>query len=395
MDRFEVDERAEIPLVIEPLISRELLSNYLVGDAPAFLREVCSQAVKLRASDIYFKVGAPPCFALNSRVAKLQFDALEQGSIIRILATIAGDQKSKHFLDNHPELDISYEIPLLSRFRVNFYKERGNLAFVMRIVPLEIPTLDSLGLPPILGKMAFRQQGMILVTGPTGSGKTTTIAAMINHINENRCRNIVTIEDPIEFSHPDKLSIISQREVGFGLDTESFQTALREVLRQAPNVILIGEMRDVETMNVAMQAAETGHLVFSTVHTNSAAETIERIVNMYPPEDKAQICLRLSGTFLGICSQKLVPTKDGTGRVCAAEILVNTPTVAKLIEEQKMHDVYSHMKDDTYWQMQTMNQSLIDHFINNRISEENALTYSTNRGEMTKEIHNAKRDQMA
>src|SRR5204862_8282869 len=215
---------------------------------------------------------------------------------------------------------------------------RGNVGMVLRLIPLDLPSLDELGMPPVLKELPKQRQGLILVTGPTGSGKSTTLAAMINQINSTRKSNIITVEDPIEFVHPDKLGIVSQREVG--IDTESFTTALKYVVRQSPDVILIGEMRDVETMNVALQASETGHLVFSTVHTPSAGETMDRIVNMFPPHDKPQVSMRLAGALRAVVSQKLVPRADGNGRVVAAEVMICTPTVSKLIEDGHFGELY-------------------------------------------------------
>ena len=251
---------------------------------------------------------------------------------------------------------------------------------VLRIVPLEIKEIEELGLPKVLEELSKPKQGLVLVTGPTGCGKSTTLAAMIDLINRTRYCNIVTIEDPIEFVHDDKLAVASQREVG--IDTESFYDAMKFVVRESPDVILIGEMRDAETMRVALTASETGHLVFSTVHTTSAADTVERIVSIFPPHEKSQICLRLSTSLLGIVSQKLVPRADGTGRVPAVEVMVNTPTVAKLIEEGRSSQIYSAMNEGGYWGMQTMNQSLVKYWRAGVISEEDALTFAGNLTEL-------------
>jgi twitching motility protein PilT len=222
------------------------------------------------------------------------------------------------------------------------------------------------------------------VTGPTGSGKSTTLAAMINQINETRKANVITVEDPIEFVHPDKQGIVSQREVG--IDTESFTTALKYVVRQSPDVILIGEMRDVETMNVALQASETGHLVFSTVHTPSASETLDRIVNMFPPHDKPQISMRMATSLRGVVSQKLIPRGDGTGRLAAVEVMIATPTVSKLIEESRFSQLYSAIAEGGYWGMQTMNQCLLRYYKAGLISEEDALGYAGNLTELRQMI---------
>jgi twitching motility protein PilT len=251
---------------------------------------------------------------------------------------------------------------------------------VLRIVPLEIKQIEELGLPKVLDDMSRPKQGLVLVTGPTGCGKSTTLAAMIDLINRTRYCNIITIEDPIEFVHDDRLAVVSQREVG--IDTESFYDAMKFVVRESPDVILIGEMRDAETMRVALTASETGHLVFSTVHTTSAADTVERIVSIFPPHEKSQICLRLSTSLLGIISQKLVPRADGTGRVPAVEVMINTPTVSKLIEEGRASQIYSAMNEGGYWGMQTMNQSLVKYWRAGVVSEEDALTFAGNLTEL-------------
>ena len=243
-----------------------------------------------------------------------------------------------------------------------------------RIIPLQILTLDQLGLPPVIKEFCKHRLGLVLVTGPTGSGKTTSLAAMIDLINENRLCHIVTIEDPLEFVHKDKKGYLTQREIG--IDTLDFQPALRAVVREAPDIILIGEMRDVATMNVALQAGETGHLVFSTVHTSSAYETMDRIVNMFPPHEKDHLCLRMANSLRAIIAQKLVPRADGKGRVAATEILVCTPTVQKMIEDGHFHDLYNAMNEGEFWGMQTMNQSLLRYVKAGVITEESAMQYA-------------------
>ncbi|HEY3379772.1 MAG TPA: PilT/PilU family type 4a pilus ATPase, partial [Armatimonadota bacterium] len=302
----------EIAESVAPRRSVTELQAMLATNPRDFFDAVCLQAVEEKSADIFWKAGAPPCFRISSRIVQMDIPPMTAKQMEAIFFTsLMNDEQKQRFLAK-PELDTALEIPDVIRFRVNIYKQRGALASVMRLIPLDIPTLEELGLPKVLASLVTHKQGMVLVTGPTGSGKSTSLAAMMDLINTNRRCNIISIEDPIEFVHRDKLSIVSQREVG--LDTNNFHDALRAVLRQAPDVILVGEMRDVETMTVAMTAAETGHLVFSTVHTNSASETIERIVNMYPPHEKPQICLRLATTLLGVLSQKLPPKTD-KGRV--------------------------------------------------------------------------------
>jgi len=255
---------------------------------------------------------------------------------------------------------------------------------VLRLIPLEIYTLDELGMPPVVKDLTMHRQGLILVTGPTGCGKSTTLAAMIDLINETRRCNIVTIEDPIEFVHKDKLAIVNQREVG--IDTDSFTDALKYIVRQSPDVILIGEMRDVETMNVALAASETGHLVLSTVHTTSASETMDRIINLFPPHDKPQICMRMANSLRGIISQKLLPRADDSGRIAAVESMIATPTVSKLIEEGRAGQLYSAIAEGGFWGMQTMNQCLVRYFKEGLITEEEAVLNAGNLTELKQMI---------
>jgi twitching motility protein PilT len=294
------------------------------------------------------------------------------------------------------ELDLGFTFPGVCRFRVNVYQQRGSLAIVMRVLPLRIRTIEELNLPIVLKRLVtdptypgYATQGLILVTGPTGCGKSTTLAALLDLINQTRQCHIVTIEDPIEYVYEDKMSIVSQREVGY--DTASFTDALKYVLRESPDVILIGEMRDVETFNAALMAAETGHLVFSTVHTPSASETMERIVNMFPPHERREVCIRLSRSLLAIISQKLVPRADGKGRLPAVEFMIVTPTIAKEIEEGRTGNLYQLMAKDKqeggYWGMQTMNQALEDYVRQDLITPEVALRASTNPSEMRHILH--------
>ncbi|MHB9025394.1 MAG: type IV pilus twitching motility protein PilT [Armatimonadota bacterium] len=374
----------EISETVAPKMSEDELQDLLSTNPRAFFDAICTQAVELRAADIFWKAGAPPSFRVSARIIQLDMSPLTVKQMEEIFIHGVMNEEQRQKFRDRPELDTALEIPDVIRFRVNVYKQRGGLASVMRLIPLEVPTLEELGLPKVLATLVTYKQGMVLVTGPTGCGKSTTLAAMMDLINTNRRCNIICIEDPIEFTHRDKMSIISQREVG--IDTLNFKDALRAVLRQAPDVILIGEMRDVETMSVAMMAAETGHLVFSTVHTNSAAETIERIINMYPPHEKEQISLRLSTTLLGVCSQKLVPTVDGKGRVCAIEVMINTPTVSKLIEEGRSGSVPAAINEGGYWGMQSMNLSLLNHYRAGKITEQNAVAYAGNATEMRQAI---------
>lgn len=332
-----------------------------------------------KASDLFVKAGAPPALRVHGRIVPTDLPILSDDDTERMAHSVMTEEQIARFREYH-ELDLAFTLGDLARFRCNVYQQRNGMAMVLRVVPLEIYTLEELGLPKTVAEMAVNRQGCILITGPTGSGKSTTLAAMIDLINRTRRCNVITVEDPIEFVHQDRLSVVSQREVG--IDTESFYDAMKYVVRESPDVILIGEMRDAETMRVALTAAETGHLVFSTVHTTSAADTIERIVNIFPPHEKTQICLRLSTSLIGIISQKLVPRADGTGRVAAIEVLVNTPTVAKLIEEGRTSQIYSAINEGGYWGMQTMNQALIKYFRAGIIGEQEAESYAGNRTEL-------------
>jgi len=255
------------------------------------------------------------------------------------------------------ELDFAYTLPGEARFRINLFMQRGEMGAVMRMIPLKVPTVDELGLPEVFKEVALRKQGLVLVTGPTGSGKSTSMAAMIQHINENQYRHIVCIEDPIEFVHTDIRSTINQRELG--LDTKSLKQALKRVLRQDPDVILIGEMRDAETMETAMRAAETGHLVLSTLHTNDAVQSMDRILDTFTGPVQNQIRTLLSLTLLAVFSQRLVPRADGNGRVAAVEIMINSPAIAKILAAGKTHDLQAAIAKSTgYYGMQTFNQAL-------------------------------------
>jgi twitching motility protein PilT len=344
------------------------------------IRELASKAAQVRASDIFLKAGSPPMMRLDGKVNLLgDYPELTPEDVEGLAFSEMSHDQIGRFERRH-ELDFAFTEEGLARFRANVYKQRGTIGLVLRVIPLEIYTIEQLGLPPAIANLADLRQGLVLVTGPTGCGKSTTLAAVIDLINRNRRCNIVTIEDPIEFVHPDKKAIINQREIG--IDTDSFTDALKYVVRQSPDVILIGEMRDVETMNVALAAAETGHLVFSTVHTCSAAETMDRIMNMFPPHDKPIVCMRLSVSLKGIVSQKLVPRIDKGGRIAAVEIMVANPTVSKLIEEGRPGQIYQAIAEGDYWGMQTMNQCLDRYTKAGYISEDEALANAGNATEL-------------
>jgi len=344
-------------------------------------RKIIEKAAAERASDAFFKVGSPPHIRLHGSVRAVDLPPLTPEDTREIAYDLMTDRQIALFEDYH-ERDLGITHGDVCRLRINIYQERGNIGVVMRLIPLDILSLEELMVPPVLGtgSIALARQGLVLVTGPTGCGKSTTLAAMVDLINQTRACNIVTIEDPIEYVHPDKQSIVNQREVG--VDTESFSDALKYVVRQSPDVVLIGEMRDPETMTVAMQASETGHLVFSTVHTVSAAETMERIINMFPPHDKAQICLRMSKSLNAVISQSLVPRCDVPGRVAACEIMICTPTIAKLIEDGHPSEVYNPIDEGAFWGMQTMNQALTELVVAGKVTEEEAMHNAGNRTEL-------------
>lgn len=347
------------------------------------LQELLRIASEKKASDLFIKEDSPPAMRINGRITITDAPPLTSDDTRSLAYSVMTHEQIGRFEHRH-ELDLAFTIEGVCRIRANVYQQRGTMGMVCRLIPLKIYSLEQLGMPPILAELTKSRQGLILVTGPTGSGKSTTQAAMLDLINSTRRANIVTIEDPIEFVHPDKMCIISQREVG--LDTDSFMDALKYMMRQNPDIILIGEMRDIETMNVALAAAETGHLVFSTLHTASAAETLDRIINMFPPTDRDMVCLRLSGSLKGVVSQKLLPRADSTGRVGAIEVMIVTPTISKLVEEGRSSQLYGAIAEGNFWGMQTMNQCLIKYFKAGLITEQEAVANAGNVTEMKQMI---------
>lgn len=348
------------------------------------VRDLIKMALVRKGSDVFIKAGSPPAMRIHGRIAILtDLPMLTADDTRRLAYSIMSHEQIGRFEHRH-ELDLAFELEGETRVRANIYQQRGSMGLVCRLVPLKLLSLEQLGLPPVIGDFTKHRQGLVLVTGPTGSGKSTTLAAVIDKINQERRANIVTVEDPIEFVHPDKLCIVSQREIG--IDTDSFTDALKYVVRQNPDIILIGEMRDIETMNVALQASETGHLVFGTVHTASAAETLDRIINLFPLHERNTLCLRMSNSMRGVVSQKLLPRVDTEGRVAAVEIMVVTPTIAKLIEEGRAGNIYSAIQEGNFWGMQTMNQCLAKYYKAGIISEEDALSAAGNMTELKQMI---------
>jgi twitching motility protein PilT len=334
------------------------------------MEELLREAVARKASDLHITVGIPPVLRIDGDLVRTDRPPLKPADTAALLAGIASESLRAAF-DEKGELDFSHAIPGLSRFRVNAFRQRGATAIVVRIVAEQVPSLDDLGHPDTLRTLARKPRGLVLVTGPTGSGKSTTLAAMIDLINRERACHIVTLEDPIEYLHRHDKSIVNQREVH--ADTHSFAAALRAALREDPDVILVGEMRDPETIGTAITAAETGHLVLATLHTSDAAQTIDRIIDTFPPYQQQQIRIQLSLTLQGIVAQQLLPRRDGGGRVCALEILMVTPAVRNIIREGKTHQLTSVIQTGARNGMQTMDNALRDLCRRGLVSADEAL----------------------
>ena len=329
--------------------------------------EVLLSVLERQASDLHLTAGSPPMIRHHGKLHALDYPRLTPQTTREVIYSIlTNDQRQR--LETDWQIDLAYSIPAKARFRVNAYFQRAALSAAFRLIPSDMPTLRSLGLPPVLTDFTSKPRGFVLVTGPTGSGKSTTLAAMIDLINDTRHEHILTIEDPIEFLHKHKKCIINQRELG--ADAQSFALGLKAALRQDPDVILVGEMRDLETIATALTAAETGHLVFATLHTQDTAQTVDRIVDVFPPEQQQQVRVQLSVALQGIVTQQLLPTADGQGRCCATELLVPTPAVRNLIREGKTHQIYSIMQAGGRFGMQTMDQSLANLVKAGRITQQ-------------------------
>lgn len=342
------------------------------------LNQILLEALSQEASDVHIKVGSPPIFRVNGVLQPWdRYKPFDHNDVSKIAFSLMNDWQKERFIKNR-EVDMGYEVYGLGRFRVNVFQQRGKIRIALRIVPYQIKNLDELHLPRVISDIALEQRGLVLVTGTTGSGKSTTLASMIDIINMHRNCHIITIEDPIEFIHEDKKSIIDQREIGS--DTSTFSSALRVALRQDPDVILVGEMRDFETIETALTAAETGHLVLSTLHTLNATETITRIISVFPPYHQKQVRLQLAGVLKGVISQRLVPRADGLGRVPAVEVLVSTARVREcIIEKDKTNEINDAIaKGYTTYGMQSFDQSLMFLLNESLITYEEALKHCSN-----------------
>jgi twitching motility protein PilT len=355
-----------------PLIGKEERGSGMI------LEELLVQVFERGASDLHLSPGLPPVLRIDGNLVRTEHAPLSKEDCQRLIFSMLTNEQ-RRVLEQNWDLDCSYGVSGLGRFRVNVYKDRGSYAAALRTIRADVPTFEQLNLPQVVKEIAERPKGLVLVTGPTGSGKSTTLAAMIDHINCTKPHHILTVEDPIEFLHTSKRAVIHQRELG--QDTRSFDNALRAALREDPDVILVGEMRDLETIRLALTAAETGHLVMGTLHTSSAMQTVDRIVDVFPPEQQQQIRVQLSNSLVAVLSQALLPKlnelKEKSGRVMALEIMIITPAIANLIREGKTAQIYSSIQTGAQYQMQTMETSLKDLYQKGLVTFEDALSKTT------------------
>jgi len=345
------------------------------------LYQLLQSMVEAGASDLHITTGVPPTMRLNGEMMAVpSFDVVTASEAKRLAYSILNDSQ-RHRFEEVNELDCSFGVKGIARFRANIFVQRGAVAAAFRLIPHGIPSFSELRLPKVIESIADKPRGLVLVTGPTGSGKSTTLAAMIDHINDNRHGHIVTIEDPIEYLHPHKNCVVNQREVNS--DTKDFKHALKHILRQDPDVVLVGEMRDLETIEAALTLAETGHLTLATLHTNSAAQTMNRIIDVFPPAQQAQVRSQLALVLEGVISQQLVPTANGQGRCLSMEIMVPNSAIRNLVREDKVHQIYSAMQTgQEKYGMQTMNQSLAELAAAGTVRIEEALWRSSNQSEL-------------
>lgn len=347
------------------------------------IKEILTLAKDMGASDVHITVGVPPRFRINGRLISTDFPKMLPPDTEAIMNTIMNDEQKAKF-EERGEFDMSYGIAHLGRYRVNVFKQRGTVAMAFRVVNTEIPDPEKLGVPSSVIDLYNRKRGLVLVTGPTGSGKSTTLAAIINKINKERDAHIITLEDPIEYLHSHSMSMVNQREVG--LDTRSYADALRAALREDPDVILVGEMRDFETISVAITAAETGHLVLSTLHTIGAASTVDRVIDVFPPHQQQQIRIQLANTLEAVVSQQLIPTMDGKRRVAAFEVLHATNAIKNLIREGKSHQMATVMQTNKKMGMMLMDEAIIQLFYDGLISKEMAIQFAVDPDAMSMRV---------
>ena len=350
----------------------------------AHIDDLLRRVVEKDASDLHLVVGVPPVLRIDGQLTAMNYGRTTAQDSQRLCYDIMTDEQIQKF-ETNLELDFSYSLAKIARFRVNVYRDNGTVAAAFRKIPTKIPTLRELNLPLVLDDLVKKKRGLVLVTGPTGSGKSTTLAAMVNEINSSRSEHIITIEDPIEYLHTHKYSIINQREVG--QDTRAFQNALRSALREDPDVVLVGEMRDLETIQIAITTAETGHLVFATLHTNNAAQTVDRMVDVFPPGQQEQIRFQLSNNLEAVLCQQLLPRAGMPGRVCAMEIMMCSPAIRNLIRENKAHQIPSMIQTSANIGMMTMDQHLRDLYQKGIITYETALERAMNVDELKKMMH--------
>jgi twitching motility protein PilT len=366
--------------------AHEMHGSHLRPVEDLHLDELLHIVADAGSSDLHLAPGIPPILRHDGKLLPAPYDKMTAADTQRMMYDILTDDQIQKF-ESTWELDFSYQLAKKARFRINIYRDMGNVAAALRLIPTKIPDLIGLGYSPVLERLTHEKRGLVLVTGPTGSGKSTTLAAMINSINLTRSEHILTIEDPIEYLHTHKHSVINQRELG--MDTKSFPNALRAALREDPDVILVGEMRDLETMSLAISAAETGHLVFATLHTNSAATTVDRIVDAFPVGQQGQVRLQLSNNLVAVICQTLIPRANGPGRLGVCEIMIASAAIRNLIREAKAHQITSIIQTSAHVGMITMDQNLRDHYLAGKISYEDAISRAINQEELKRMLADA------